>query len=548
MWIVRFLNGPLAGQIVPLTKHQTLLGRAPNCDIKIPSANVSKEHTRIEVFDDKLIISDAGSRNGTFINGVQVRSSKAKTGDKIAIHDVFFEVQQVPDNWAAQYRQPYPQYGAPPAHQHQQYGAAAYQMQPGAHASPQMQHDMPPEARASAAGDLIQTKIPHWAELMQEYVERVVLPGIFQLPEMFDFKWVLAGMMALFILLVTSLSMIPLSMILRDQLEAESQQHALTIAMTLARVNIPALAQGLDSAVSVDIATSRESVSKAFVISNVDGNVIAPANQAGQYPDVPYVNEGRKLDHESVKQVTSGTIVAMYPVRAYNADTGQQAITAWAVVLFDMGALSVNSGEVIGLFFKTLFISLLLGFILFYFLYKIIEYPIRSINLQLDQALKDGLETVHVEYKFPAIQLLASNVSSALSRAVNGSQESGGGNKQLEHDRNREIGNLVELMGFAAMGIRAADLTIAAVNQAFEARIGVNSAQLATLTLNELSDQALKLSVKDLIERLDKNPDDLATNELEFSGLNFQIVAQAIYGTSKIAYYLIVLLPKSEGE
>jgi pSer/pThr/pTyr-binding forkhead associated (FHA) protein len=70
------------------------MGRAPNCDIKIPSANISKEHTRIEVFDDKLIISDAGSRNGTFLNGIQIRSSKAKTGDKIAIHDIFFEVQK----------------------------------------------------------------------------------------------------------------------------------------------------------------------------------------------------------------------------------------------------------------------------------------------------------------------------------------------------------------------------------------------------------------------------------------------------------------------
>jgi len=88
--------------------------------------------------------------------------------------------------------------------------------------------------------------------------------------------------------------------------------------------------------------------------------------------------------------------------------------------------------------------------------------------------------------------------------------------------------------------------TIAAVNQAFEARVGVNSAQLSTMTLNELSDQSLKLSIKDLIERIDKAPDDIASNDLEFSGLQFQIVAQAIFGTAKIAYYLVVLLPKSE--
>src|ERR1700741_1723053 len=100
MWILRFLNGPLAGQIVPITKNSTLLGRAPNCDIKVPTPNVSKEHTRLELFNDKLIVSDAGSRNGTFLNGVQVRSSKVRSGDKIGIHDILIEVQNVPDHWA----------------------------------------------------------------------------------------------------------------------------------------------------------------------------------------------------------------------------------------------------------------------------------------------------------------------------------------------------------------------------------------------------------------------------------------------------------------
>ena len=189
----------------------------------------------------------------------------------------------------------------------------------------------------------------------------------------------------------------------------------------------------------------------------------------------------------------------------------------------------------------------MVGYALYYFLYKLIEYPIRSMNTQLDTALKESTDTVQVNYLYPAMQLLASNVSSALSRAMNGSQDANN-NRVLEHDRNREVGNLVELIGFAAMGIRAADLSIAAANQAFETRVSMPAAQLTTMTVNELNDQALKLSIRDLIERLDKNPDDMATNELEFNGLNFQVVAQAVFGTNKIAYYLIVLLPAAEGE
>jgi len=542
MWILRFLNGPLAGQIVPLNKHSTLLGRSPSCDIKLATGNVSKEHTRIEVFDDKLIISDAGSRNGTFVNGVQVRSSKAKSGDKIGIHDILIEVQKVPDSWANRFRQGGPQhYGMPP--QGGYHGGVAYQQIPGAQQSPV--EDLPPEVKASMVQDLLQGKLPPWAQGLNSYMERVVLPGIYQLPEMFEFKWVLAGLMAIFILMVTALSTIPLIRILKTSIEEESQQHAMTIATTLARVNIPALNQGLDSSVSVEIATSRPGVNKAFVISNVDGNVIAPASQAGTYPDVPYVHEGRKLDKESVKQVSDSTIVAMYPVRFYNSDTGAQAIMAWAVVFFDMSSLAVDNAQVLSLFITTLFISLILGFILFYFLYKMIENPIRSMNIQLDSALKENVETVQVKYNFPPMQLLASNVSSALSRSLSGQE--GGGNRALEHDRNREVSNLVELVGFACMGIRQADLSIAAVNQAFEQRLGVSSAILTTQTINELADQALRLSIKDLIERVEAAPDDLAANDLDFTGTSYQIVAQAVFGTSKIAYFLIVLLPKAEG-
>jgi|GEM_PF-777067 len=544
MWIIRFLNGPLAGQIVPLTKHSTVLGRAPSSDIKIANGNVSKEHTRIEVFDDKVIITDAGSRNGTFVNGVQVRSSKAKSGDKVAMHDIFFEVQKVPDNWAQRFAQPMQIYGQQNPQQHQpsyhgggpaMSGNLAYQQQP-------QEMEM---AEASPLGELMKGGIPKWHSLISTYMERVVLPGVYHLPEMFEFKWVLAGFMAGFILLVTTLSMIPLAQILRTSLEEESQQHALTIATTLAKVNRPFLMQGAETAVSVDIATSRPGVKKAYIISNLEGNIIAPARDAGSYPDLAYVHEGRKLGKESVSQIDSNTIVALYPIEFYNSETGSHAITHWAIVLYDMSSLAVDNGRVLSLFITTLFISLLLGFVLFYFLYKVVEHPIADINRQLDTALKEGLDTLQVNYQFPALQLLASNVSSALTRALNGNEQNNN-NRAVEHDRNREIANLVELMGFATMGIRAADLSVASINQAFESRLGQPAAQVTTMTVNELSDQALKLSIKDLIERVDANPDQMATNDLEFSGNDFQVVAQAIFGSNKIAYYLIVLLPKGE--
>ena len=531
MWIIRFLNGPSAGQIVPLTKSSVIIGRAPHCDVKVPSSSVSKEHAKLEIFDDKLILSDAGSRNGTFLNGTQVRSAKAKAGDKVGLHDIIFEIQNVPASWAQRFQQRQMGLGGP------DYGAIAHQPAP----APAPAADYVP---AEEPGDL---RLPPWAARAQDYVDTVILPGFYKMPEIFEFKWVLAGLMAIFIVMVTALSVVPLVRILKTSIQDESQQHAMTLAITLARVNRPFLINGQETASSVEIATSRPGVKKAFIISNLDGNVVAPASQAGSYPDLPFVHEARKFTTEAVKQIDDSTVVAMYPVNVFNQDTGQQAVTHWAVVLYDMASLAVDNGKVLSLFITTLFISLILGLALFYILYKLIEWPIRNLNRQLDQALKDGGEQVSIAYMFPALQLLASNVSSALTRLSNGQENNGAGRGGLEHDRNREIGNLVELQPFATMGVRAHDLSIASVNRALEERIGATADQLASMAVNDLGDQALKLSIKDLIERVDQNPDEVASNELEFSGVNYQIVATAVFGTSKIAYYLITLLPAQEG-
>lgn len=549
MWILRFLSGPLAGQTFPLQKDATLIGRSPSCDIKIPSPGVSKQHTRIEIFDDKVIVTDQASRNGTFLNGVQIRSQKAKSGDRISLHDIVAEVQQASDQaqmWGSAMA-PWPTVPTANGGGYAYNGAAAYQMPPpnsaagaelgmSAHEAGQ---PLPPMGGTGHIG--------YWFEKIQSYIDREVLPGVYKLPEWMEFKWVLAILMGVFIMLVTSLSTIPLIRILKVSIEQESQQHALTIATTLARVNRPALMQGADSAVNVDIALSRPGVQKALIISNVDGSVIAPAAQAGTYPDLPFIHTARKFNKQAVKQIDDNTVAAMVPIDFYSADTGTQHVTAFAVVFYDMSSLAVDNAQVLSLFITTLFIALLVGSLLFYFLYKMVEYPFKSLNQQLDTALKEGHDSLHIDYQFPALQTLTSNIGSALNRAINGSQENLA-QQQIEHDRNREIANLVELIGFAAMGIHAHDLSIAAVNQAFESRTGMSATQLGAFTVNEINDQALKLSIKDLIERVDQTPDDIATNDLEFSGHNFQVVAQAVFGSSKISYYVIVLLPTEEGE
>ena len=75
MWKIKALNGVLAGQTFSLKPGSNVIGRSPNCDLTLPLGEISKTHVKVEVFDNQILVTDMGSRNGTFIDGVQIRSS-----------------------------------------------------------------------------------------------------------------------------------------------------------------------------------------------------------------------------------------------------------------------------------------------------------------------------------------------------------------------------------------------------------------------------------------------------------------------------------------
>jgi diguanylate cyclase (GGDEF)-like protein len=89
-----FLSGPALGKEIPLIHRQLTLGRGADCDIMIADPSVSRKHLQIccrkivksgESPKLKVVARDLGSRNGTMINYVTVRSAVLKPGDKIIL-------------------------------------------------------------------------------------------------------------------------------------------------------------------------------------------------------------------------------------------------------------------------------------------------------------------------------------------------------------------------------------------------------------------------------------------------------------------------------
>ncbi|MDR0837507.1 MAG: FHA domain-containing protein [Propionibacteriaceae bacterium] len=67
------IAGPDIGDSVPLT-GEISIGRSPDCVLDISDDFASTYHAQLSYDDDSWIITDLGSTNGTYVNGVSIKA------------------------------------------------------------------------------------------------------------------------------------------------------------------------------------------------------------------------------------------------------------------------------------------------------------------------------------------------------------------------------------------------------------------------------------------------------------------------------------------
>jgi hypothetical protein len=81
-------SGPLARNEFALSpdKNLMVIGRGTESDIQLPDGQVSRRHAEIRLMGDQISIADAGSTNGTYVNGERIQGTRVlRPGDAIRI-------------------------------------------------------------------------------------------------------------------------------------------------------------------------------------------------------------------------------------------------------------------------------------------------------------------------------------------------------------------------------------------------------------------------------------------------------------------------------
>lgn len=93
-------NGDDSPSRFELSEGETTIGRHPECTIVVDAGAVSRFHAKVTHKPEGFMVEDAGSRNGTFLNGQLLSGAQfLREGDRIRISDVefIFQDEAVPE-------------------------------------------------------------------------------------------------------------------------------------------------------------------------------------------------------------------------------------------------------------------------------------------------------------------------------------------------------------------------------------------------------------------------------------------------------------------
>lgn len=556
MWSVRILSGPQTGQIFDLKMGKNLLGRGTNCDFKITSGGISKEHCEIHVYKDKVIVVDLKSSNGTFVNGVKIQNSIIKLGDKVGVFDVIMDVIPSPDirpkpsvvpaapRPLAPRPRPVAQTRPAPQMYQQQ---AQYPVNGGAAMQPQMYQNSQLGAVPSQQTNNFAAAAPgkSLAERADEYVENVVMPVFYKMSVVFPFKQVLLGLMLVFVVFVTIASVIPLTTILKESNFNESAKRAKSVARAMARINEQSLFSGQLGNLNVNEALKEDGIKEAIIVSQADGAIVAPSEKVGRDSSRSFVIQARKEPRAIAARVDDNTIAASHPIAAYDPISGETTVKYLAIVFYDISSLNVDDGRVISLFMQTLVISAVFGIFLYLLFARLMEYPLRQLNKQVDTALREKTDRTEVVFDYPELQKVVANVNLMLNRMWNGLGDSE--NMKPTQSREIEFSHMVEMLSQPALILSSSGM-IVSCNHQFGTLVQSSKEVLTQQNYHSITDQAMVQNIEALVVRAKENVYETHKDKIPFSQFECEIFLQAFLDSSGAPEYYFVSLAKVNAE
>ena len=408
------ISGQSSARSFILKEGESVIGRAEESDIKISSSGVSKKHAVISVKGSVMSITDLGSKNGTFVNGVMVKKKELNQGDKIAVHDHVYQI--VKGDVSVSDLSAMGGFDTPVSEDDLEYKGAIRTQAPG--------------IKGNIDHFLDTTIMPFFEALMKRYSVSAIMTVLLIV--------VIAGI----VLMVT----IPVVEFDSYILDKETSQRAAYLSTLLAEQNKNTV--GAENADPPSITAVEDVIGvKWAVITDVDGKILAPGERAGETIPVDRIRKimtGQAGEYKGVTKsgeafkspvdlfpLAGGRYLVTAPIKAYLADQEKPAYIGFAVLEFETGAVRQSMTGAWQRILVGMAIACFVGFLLSMLLAKFFSYPFVKIYDEVDLAMKG--EAKRVSFTFGSkvgkelielINILLRKSRRASARASGGAVES----------------------------------------------------------------------------------------------------------------------------
>lgn len=91
---LKVLAGAKVGAKVAVRKNEFIIGRSDQCHLSVGTTSVSRRHCIITRAENRVMVKDLGSRNGTLLNGKKIDGEvELSAGDELAVGPLVFQVR-----------------------------------------------------------------------------------------------------------------------------------------------------------------------------------------------------------------------------------------------------------------------------------------------------------------------------------------------------------------------------------------------------------------------------------------------------------------------
>jgi transcriptional regulator with PAS, ATPase and Fis domain len=194
---------------------------------------------------------------------------------------------------------------------------------------------------------------------------------------------------------------------------------------------------------------------------------------------------------------------------------------------------------------QTLVISALFGIALYLLFARLIEYPIRALNKQIDTALREKTDRTEVAFDYPELQKAVANVNLILNRMWNGLNES----ETMKPTQNRDVefSQMVNMLTQPAAVI-GVNNSIVSCNHQFATLVQSAPEALVSQNYNTIVDPAMVQNLEALIVRAKESVYETHKDKIPFSQFECEIFLQAFLDSSGAPEYFFVSLSKVNQE